>query len=151
MRGEVGKFVSGDTGILFGGFSSQTNICNAFYMLRLRKHIQRLNTLHFIDSACAKNVQVARQRRRVARNIQHLVGSCLAQKLKTEWRTTCARWIDQDGGSGSGKALKDMWQHFFSPTNLEIAVGNSTSCRVLARRLNRFFVQFHSEKCLSKV
>ena len=58
ILGDVGKFVSGGTG--YFGFYSQANICNTLYMLGLWKHVERLYAHHFINSACAKNVQVTR-------------------------------------------------------------------------------------------
>ena len=55
---DVGKFVSGGTGIF--RLSSQANICNALYMLGLWEHVERLYALYFIDFARAQNVQVTR-------------------------------------------------------------------------------------------
>ena len=81
IRRDVGKFVSGDTGILLGCFAEQADISNALYMLGLREHVERLYTRYFIDSTRAQDVQVARERRRMARNIYDLLRLCLAQKL----------------------------------------------------------------------
>ena len=63
--------------MLFGCYFFQAHICNAFYMLGLREHVERLYSCHFIDSPGTQNVQVPSQGGWVARYINDLVKASL--------------------------------------------------------------------------
>src|SRR5262245_31752178 len=68
--------------------TSQSYVSDALDVLRLGKHVQRSNIYQFKDTVGAQNVQVSRQRCRVARHIKHLGRTVFSERIQTGLRTT---------------------------------------------------------------
>jgi hypothetical protein len=68
-------------------------ISNAFHVLGLWKHVQWNYFRYFKDIPCAQNVQVSRQRGRVAGNVENLPRTRFTQYFQHFRRTTSARRV----------------------------------------------------------
>src|SRR3989442_533872 len=99
-----------------------SQISHRLDMGSLGKHVQRNNLRYSIDRLCAQDVQIPSHSRRIARHVDDLCGTGLAERIEVLESATFSRWVEYDGSCLGGEAGEQSRQQVFSGTGDEFPV-----------------------------
>lgn len=119
-------------------------------MLGLREHVEGRDPFDPIDVVGAERLEVAGQRRRMARHVENLGRAGFPERVDERRGAADARGVGDDQGVVGGEPLKEGWHPLFSGASDEIPVGDPSLLLIEAGGLDGCLVDLNAGETLDE-